>query len=457
MRRELVIWALAAVGYLALSWQRYASLGATVFDLGIHHQTIWLLSQGLDPQLSTRGLHAFADHFHPLAGTFALLRPSAPTLLALQAIILASASLPLYWLARRAFSPALSTVACLTLLLQPSVLWLNHFDFHFTALMVPASLLAAWGLEAGRPRGYAWSLLLMLACTESAGFTVLFLVPVAAFLRGRRWAALTALAALTGLTLAAASLHHYGRGLPTQYASLYTQRHALDTGYLTRTLLSFLALPLLSPLQALPAVPVLAGNLLSWRAGQQTGLLHYDAAIVGFLAWATLATLRRHPRLAAGALALNLLVVLYQGRDYWHFQPRRGLPVLPANASVSADNQAGARLSGRAHLFVFPNPFYPQAWGNRPQALVEQIPLTRPGTPGELRRGLDAAEVDWVLLAHPDYGFPEREPDRWVSRYALLSNRHYGAVEAPNAWLLLRRGEKWTDRRDALRFQPFHR
>ncbi len=471
-KRELwpLLFLLAAAGYLALSWQRYARLGATVFDLGIHYQTVWLLGRGLDPQLTTRGLHAFADHFNPIAGAFGLLTrlwPSAVALLAAQAVLLAAASLPLYALARRGLSPALAAGACLVLLLQPSVLWLNRFDFHFAVVMLPASLAAGWALEAGRPRAYAWSLLLMLASTESAGFTVLFLVPVAARLRGRRWAVLTALAGVAGLGLAAASLAHGSHGLPTQYASLYSQPADLSWRYLASCLAGFLALPLVSPLRALPALPVLAGNLLSWRLGQHTLQLHYEAAVVGFLAWASVAALRSlaRPRLVAGLLLLNLAVVLWLGEDYWR-QPAAPLPqapagwagveaMLPAGASVSADNFAGARLAGRPHLFLFPNPFYPEAWGNRPQALVEQVPLTRPGTPGELRRGLDAAEVDSVVLLSPDFGFPEREPDRWVSRYALLSSRRYGAVEAEGVWLVLRRGEKWTDRRDGLLFRGF--
>ena len=128
---------------------------------------------------------------------------------------------------------------------------------------------------------------------------------------------------------------------------------------------------------------------------------------------------------------------------------------IPAEASLAADNYTGTRFAGRPELYLLPNPFYPQCWGDRPQALLETLPLSRPGTPGELRRGIDDSSVDYVLTRLGGFSFPEREADRWLILYALLGSRRYGVSHFDGQLLLLRRGHTWSDHREKLLLREF--
>lgn len=464
---------LALTGFLLLlaaSWTRHDAFGSFVFDLGIHEQTMALLRQGQEPWLSTRGLHAFGDHFNPIAGVYALLPGEERGLLVVQALALALGVLPLYGLAlpqgRRT-----ALAWGLLYLVQPGLLWLNLFDFHFTMLLVPCGLIAAWALENARRGPYALALTAMLMTTESAGFTLLFLAPAAFRQRGRRWGGATLAAAVLGLAVASLSLQHYGQGR-TQYLSLFTawgdsggaivHRLALrpvETGvelatranarYLYSLVAPVAGLCLLSPVRLLPAAPVVLGNLLTWR-NQRNLTAHYTAGILPFVLWAAVAGARRVRRPSVRAV---LLAVAFQQALWWgplaNFEPslewtpagwRELVAEIPPGASVSADNHVGAQLGPRAELYVFPNPFVAMAWGNSPKALTGTYSLTFPPSPGELQRALEAAPVEYIALFAGSRPFPCPRVDRWFILDGVLRSGLYGVKRFDGALLLLERG-----------------
>lgn len=492
-RRRL--WACFAAATCLLAGQsllRHFALRTAMFDLGIHHQVSWLLSWGYQPMLSTRGLHAFADHFNPIAGWFALCAwvvDSEVGPLLLQSLALAAGVFPVYALARRRLGPKASLAAAVLYLVQPSLLYVARFDVHFMALLIPAALAAAWALEAAPPALYAGYLGLMLSTTEAAGFCVLLMAWPAARLRGWRWGAGTAAVALLGLALATASLKAHSEGLPTQYLTLYSAwghdgpsivttllsnpaRVARELGteqnlrLVLLLLLPLAGLPLLSPSRAAPCLPILLGNLLSWREAQHTLTQQYAAGMIPFLVWAALDGLgllqRKQARAVPVVLALALLFAAREsplGRERLEGFPPviRALSKIPQEASVATDNVLGARLADREALFLFPNPFQAVAWGNHAQALVEQSSYaTFPSPPAALRRALRACPVDYVALWLPD-NFPSAEPrDRWYYLWALLSSREYGVVYFEDRLLILRRGAPWraADAERVLRVLP---
>lgn len=447
---------------------------------------MWLLQQGREPWLSTRGLHAFGDHFNPVAGFYAFLyrlHPHPTTLLVAQALLLSFGAVPVYLIARRRLSPALAGLACLAYWLQPALLYLNLFDFHFAMLLVPVSLTAAWALEAGAPRTYAAALVALLCTTESAAFTVVFLAPVAARLRGRRWALGTLAAAGLGMGLAVASLRHYGQG-QTQYLSLYSayghsggeivrnlllrpfeMAAGLDAGripaYATALLAPVAGLALLSPLRLLPALPVVLGNVLAWR-DQVSLAFHYQAAVLPFVVWAALAgagslhgvaSRRLGERVTAAFTFMVLAFGLQQSVSRGPLaQPRSGLlqpagwrqllAALPPAEPVASDNNLGAHLSGRDRLYVFPNPFSAMAWGNSSRALVGTLSLTFPPAPGELRRGLEQGPADHIALYRDADAFPCPRSDRWYLLAGTLRSDLFELRHFDGQLLWLARGRK---------------
>lgn len=462
---RLVLAAMVAYGAL-FTWfttARDARLGAGILDLGIHDQTVWLASRGLDPYLTSRGLSAFADHFSPVAWVLAPFYWGPASLLALQAFATASGAWPVFRLAlRRSVSPGLAAALAGLYLLHPVVQWQNVFDFHFVVLTTPLFLWALLFLEEERPFGYYACLVTALLCGEAVGFTLLALA----------WtvrSAGTAVLGAAGLVVAAVSMRLASGGAPSQYASLYptSAEGALqvllllfseDTLNLFLVLLLPLALlPLGSPRRLVPALPVLLGNLLSWRSSQHDFHFHYEAAVLPFLFWAAADALPRLPR-AAWVLSAAALVGWLLGP----LAPWRGLPdtappawpEVPAEASVSAENPSGARFSARRGIYLFPNPFQSAAWGNRPQALAETASnQVAPLEPGALRRAAEDAGVDYVVFTSGvRNACPVSDPDRHHYLGVLLT--WYGVHHAGPGAVILRRGApRWTGPAPALEDQ----
>lgn len=463
-RLVLAAMALYAAGFSWFTVARDQRLAAGILDLGIHDQTVWLASRGLDPFLTSRGLSAFADHFSPVAWLLAPFYAGAWSLLAVQACATASGAWPVFRMAlRRGSPPGPAAGLALLYLAHPAVQWQNVFDFHFAVLTTPLFLWALLFLEEERPWGYGACLGLALSCGEAVGFTVLAL---AWTIRGSRWALPTAVAGLAGLVIAAAAMRLASGGAASQYASLYptslfSARQVLQSLVSVDTLNLFLVLllplaflPLLAPGRLVPAVPVLLGNLLSWRDSQHDFHFHYEAAVLPFLFWAAAEALPRlrWPSVLAGAAVVGFFL--------GPLAPGRGLPPaeraawasalagLPPEASVSVENPGGGLVSARERVYLFPNPFQSAAWGNRPQALAETASNEiSPLEPGALRRAAEDAGVDCVVfLSGVRNACPISVPDRHHYLRVLLSTPTYGVRHAGPGLVILERGlPRWTE------------
>ena len=134
---------------------------------------------------------------------------------------------------------------------------------------------------------------------------------------------------------------------------------------------------------------------------------------------------------------------------------RQVVSQIPKSASLATNNGGGASLCGRPLAFVLPNPFYPQAWGDRPQAIVETVHSSRPAGPAELRRAIDECPIEYVLAWSQTKKEVESQANGWLVVYALLNSRRYGTVHYDKDLLLLRRGEAWTDQRERYLTKPF--
>src|SRR5436190_2106029 len=88
-----------SVAYATIALLRHWHFNSS-YDLAIYDQAVWHLSRFEAPASSIRGMsNIFGDHFHPVIILFAPLFwiiPSAGTLLAAQAVLLAFSIIPVF-------------------------------------------------------------------------------------------------------------------------------------------------------------------------------------------------------------------------------------------------------------------------------------------------------------------------------------------------------------------------
>lgn len=155
--------------------------------------------------MTTRGLHAFGDHFSLILYLLAPLYwlwDSPKVLLLVQALGLAAGAAPVYGLARaRLRSPGLALLFALGYLLYPALHWMSLYGFHPDTLVAPLLLMALWAVESRRQALFYVTIVLALLCRETTGLTVLALAVYAAFRMGWRAGAATAALAAAGLAM----------------------------------------------------------------------------------------------------------------------------------------------------------------------------------------------------------------------------------------------------------------
>lgn len=430
---ERALW-LAMAGYTLLlgfvTVRLHQALETGLFDLGIHTQALWLLGNGLPDVLTTRGLTLMSDHFTPIVNVLAPLYAhggSPEALLLFQTAMLASGAWPLF---RLCGGERTGLVFALLYLCHPALTAANLFDFHTSTLVAPLLLWALWALH-GRHWSLYWiSLLLVALCGEAMAITIAAMAWEAWRSGNRRAAVATFLLGClcAGVAMKCMALANAGR--PSQYRSLYAgpwlpRLFSLESlGYAALLFLPLGALPLMGWERLVPAVPVILGNLLTWRNSQRGMEYHYDAAILPFLLWAAelgwQRTRRRFPLMLALPVLLVLALVLKFSRWRIAFtegsdpMTRAALRGVSASSSVSADNYVGAHLTHRRTLFLFPNPFQLFVWGNRTGALSEGQYITgHPPLPGEFRRAVQTSGVQQIVLdLQPGDIWPLHEEDR---------------------------------------------
>lgn len=171
-------WLAVSLVWFLAAWARHRGFETHAADMGIFTNGIWNLSQTGSPYSSIKGgISLLADHqdflIYPLAAIFSLL-PYPATLLAIQALGLASGGVALYFLGRQRLGGASPIPALLPLLFWACapIRSANLFDFHPEVLMLPLFLFGALGVQSSSRGGRALgviSFLVALAAKESAG------------------------------------------------------------------------------------------------------------------------------------------------------------------------------------------------------------------------------------------------------------------------------------------------
>ena len=160
---------------------RHNRLNSAIYDLAIEDQVIWNTLQGrfLESSLEApKGeFRSFlSDHFslaHLLFVPFYVVWCDVRMLLLAQTAMLAAGAIPVYLLAKHKLdSTFLGLAFGLLYLFYPPVGFVNRYDFHPVATVIPLFLWAVYLIERDRYWTAAVPLALALVCKEDIGVTV---------------------------------------------------------------------------------------------------------------------------------------------------------------------------------------------------------------------------------------------------------------------------------------------
>lgn len=171
---------IAGAGFItsvsALQIVNHQALNTSYADLGIYDNILYKSAHG-DPlgcSLSRHWSHYARGHFDPilvLISPLYRLYPRAEALPVIQAVIVVSGVIPLYWLSRRATGSSASGLAMgLAYYLHPAMHAISLSHFHSMALVIPVFLWVFWAFEAERWKLYSIGVVVLLLVREDAAF-----------------------------------------------------------------------------------------------------------------------------------------------------------------------------------------------------------------------------------------------------------------------------------------------
>jgi uncharacterized membrane protein len=397
-------------GFAALSVLRHRAFMTGRFDLGNMVQAVWWTAHG--HPLRMTNLHGeqisrLAAHVDPILAVFGPLWwiwPSPDLLLVAQALAVAAGAWPVYLLARKHLRSSRAALGfALAYLLYPATGWLTLNEFHPVAFATPLLLYAFWFLDDDRLVPFALCAVAAAACKEEiglviAGFGVWYalahkrrLAGAAIALLGLAWSAIAIGVVIPHFHTAGES-DFYGRYsevggsaagiVKTTFTHPLRIVHAAfgdrDLHYLLALVAPLAALPLLSPLVLIAALPELAVNMLSATPTQTSIHFHYTAGLIAPLVIAAVLGATRLARwtipvamVAVGAALIgNYRLGPIPG---WRHVPggsrfeataahvtehdriaARALRLIPRSAVVSATNTLAGHLSARGRVLSFP-------------------------------------------------------------------------------------------------------
>lgn len=446
---KTILWTailLYIIVFSVLSVLKHRAYGSSVFDMGLHDQVLWNTSHG---RLFETSLHLrpnnLSDHvdlvFLFLAPLYRVF-PSINFLLVLQTIFIGIVARPIFSIiARMGGRPLSGLAAGVAYLLCPIIQHVNLFDFHLRPFMLFFICVALLALIDDRPRLYWLMILSVLILKETTALTV---IGLGAFVllatKKRLQGALTICIGSAWLLIAIHLVIPHFLGGPYIYTRQFgnagfltlAKNIATEPGVFLETIfadnaVSYLKnlfgpagfLPLFNPVLLIPAIPVLAQNLLS-RIPDHSVFSQHNIGLVPFLFLAAGTATRRigswfgkaRKRKIEGVLALYLATIGFMGTYYLGASPlARGFDAskyeytqkhreldrivasIPKDASVMAQSKITPHLSQRRNIYFFP--------------LVEAADYIILDVGSEiipLRRMEDYRINLALLLANPDYG-----------------------------------------------------
>jgi uncharacterized membrane protein len=147
-------------------------------DLGFYVSRFREASQGhlFGCSLCSSGTRHSYEHLEPIVAFFApvyALHPFAETLIVLQAVVVASGAVAVFFLARALLGNLSALVLAVAYLTYPPLLEIALFDFHAVTFAIPLCLFLLLALHAGRTRTYLALAIALLLVREDMGFVLL--------------------------------------------------------------------------------------------------------------------------------------------------------------------------------------------------------------------------------------------------------------------------------------------
>lgn len=465
-RNLLILIILYIVIFSTLAVLKHASFHSTAFDLGLYDQSVWGYSQGRTVFNTVRGAFPFGDHVAPI---LFLLAPlywifSSPIMLIVaQTVLLALGAIPVYWLAKQKLGKKFGTAFALMYLIYPSLQYINLFDFHPDALMIPFFLFAFYFLQKNEYGKGSLFLLLAGICKEYAPLLISMMGLYLFFMKkNKKIGIITFFIGLLWFFINIKFITPFYR--PEGFAYLDTYGHLGSTipeivvtgitnpllvassvatlGKFIYLILLFLpVLPALLSIEFLIALPGFSIILLNLRTGYSAIIYQHNSMLIPFLFISAIYGVRRilksrllKPRTALSLiLALSFLsyfvygpfTVLYRIPNFNTNTPHvkagyEALDLIPQDASVSASSWVVPHLSHRNEIYMFPNPFH------------EVASLSKTATDS----------TDYVLLdvSRKDPMISEEDFDNY--KQEISSNENYENIFEEQGWLLLKKLEK---------------
>lgn len=162
-----------------LVYRQQSNFGTFGFDIGIHDQGIWLVSQGRPPFVTVRGLDYFAHHVNVISMLFVpfyWLGAGPHLLIVVHSLAVAVGAIPLWLLARdRLHNPWIALTVPLAYLLYPAVNWVTWWAYHPDSLAITPLLFAYWLAVRGKWRWFFVAVAVALLCKEDAALSVVAL------------------------------------------------------------------------------------------------------------------------------------------------------------------------------------------------------------------------------------------------------------------------------------------
>ncbi len=440
------------------SGARHALFESNAWDLGIFDQPLFLLSRGLPPISTIINVHILGDHaawiFYPLSLLYRIY-PSVQWLFLVQAIALASGSVPLWYLARQAgVKAALAGAIASAYLLYPLIFNLNLFDFHPEVIALPLLLAAVF---AARQRQLGWFLVcvvISLGCRDALALTIAALgVWLWLFEHRRVYGAIAALLGIVWFILATqviiphfqpagvlgtSHFAEFGRTIPEILVNLVLRPDLLLRKLVTLPNLAYLVF-LLAPLgwglswrhlaPLVPAIPQLAINLISTAPSLKDVVHQYSLPILPFLLLSVIAavaageSLIQRPRriilwALVGWLALAqypLFWTRYLARLETWSATRTAIAQITTQGAVLAPAAIVPHLSHRPVIKVL-------AEGNIPLSEFEYLLLNQ-RHPGRLSAPDKVNQLIERASQYPDWRLQSTQDGVYLFRHAAIARR----------------------------------
>ena len=409
--------ALLAVAFVLFvsAWTvgRYLTFSAPTFDFGIFAQMFHNMKESGLPMTTVERdgmLSHFAVHVSPiyyLMLPFYALFPSPITLQVLQAVVIASAVIPMWLLGKRhGLNPVLRMVLCAVLLLYPALSGGTSYDIHENCFLAPLVLWVFYGIDRKSTVITAISSVLVLMVKEDAAMYIavialwLIVKSLLRYSKAERKNLLTGLAMLAGSLIWFFAVTSYlaksGDGVMTyRYSNfMYDGSDSLATvvksvilnpmkalyecvdpeklKFISLTLLPLLGLPLITRRyeRFILLIPYLLVNLMSDYQYQHDIFFQYTFGSTAFLFYLTAVNLsdlklnriRAIPLVLAGVVTAGCFVHAIvptavdfpkramEKREYYD-TIREALDTIPEGVPASATSAYTAYLSDREILY----------------------------------------------------------------------------------------------------------